>query len=73
VDERQDGQITLEKSYDRVQHQNRLADAGFYGVDIANSIRPAVETDRSGVFRTQVTKVQPRLFIRETAQPEKSL
>jgi len=40
---------------------------------IANSIRPAVQTDRTGVFRTQVTKIKSRLFIRETAQPEKSL
>jgi hypothetical protein len=40
---------------------------------IANSICPAVQNDRSGVFRIQVTKIQPRLFIRETAQPQKPL
>jgi hypothetical protein len=73
VDERPAGQITLEKSYDRVQDQNRIADAGVYGVDIANSIRPAVQADQSGVFRTQVTKNQITSVIRETAQPEKPL
>jgi hypothetical protein len=40
---------------------------------IANSIRPAVQTDQTGVFRTQVTKLNPRLFIREAAQLEKPL
>jgi hypothetical protein len=40
---------------------------------IANSIRPAVQTDQTGVFRTQVTKNKSRLFIRETGQPEKPL
>jgi len=40
---------------------------------LANSIRPAVQTDETGIFRTQVTKINPRLFIRETAQPEKPL
>jgi hypothetical protein len=65
--------MMLEKSYGRIQDQNRIADAGFMGVDIANSIRPAAQTDRRGVFREQVTKIQPRLFIRETAHPEKSL
>jgi hypothetical protein len=46
------------------------ADAGIMG--IANSIRPAVQFDQTGVFRTQVTKIKSRLFIRETAQPETS-
>src|SRR6266436_10314320 len=38
-----------------------------------NSIRPAVQTDQTGVFRTQVTQNKSRLFIRETAQPEKTI
>jgi hypothetical protein len=41
--------------------------------DIANSIRPAVQTDQTGVFRAQVITINPRLFIRETVQPEKPL
>ena len=40
---------------------------------IANSIRPAVQTDQTGVFRPQVAKINSRLFIRGTAQPEKPL
>ena len=28
------------------------------------------KTDQTGVFRTRVTKIKSRLFIRETAQPE---
>ena len=38
---------------------------------IANTIRPAVQTDQTGVLRTQVTKSKSRLFIARTAQPEK--
>jgi hypothetical protein len=43
---------------------------GFMG-GIADSIRPAVQTDRTGVLRTEVTKSKSRLFIARTAQPEK--
>jgi hypothetical protein len=43
---------------------------GFMG-GIANTIRPAVQTDQTGVLRTQVTKSKSRLFIARTAQPEK--
>jgi hypothetical protein len=63
--------MTLKK-YDRFEDEDRLTDAGFME-GIANSIRPAVQTDQTGVFRAQVTTINPRLFIRETAQPEKPL
>src|SRR5262249_41176781 len=44
--------------YDQIQDQDRLAGGRGYGVEIANSIRPAVQTDQTGVFRSQVTKSQ---------------
>jgi hypothetical protein len=60
------------KKYDHFEDQDRIAGAGFME-GIANSIRPAVQTDQTGIFRAQVITLNPRLFIRETAQPEKPL
>jgi hypothetical protein len=62
----------LEKKYDRFEDQDRISSRRDYG-SIANSIRPAVQTDQTGVFRPQVIKNKSRLFIRETAQQEKPL
>jgi hypothetical protein len=57
------------KKYDRFEDEDRLADAGFMEVSRTASVLQ-FQTDRTGVFRTQVTKLNLRLFIRETAQPE---
>jgi hypothetical protein len=61
-----------QKNYDHFEDSDRLSWRKGYG-GIANNIRPAVQTDQTGVFRTLVTKIKSHLFIRETAQPEKPL
>ena len=57
------------KISDRFKDQDRLADAGLWRYREQSSVLQ-FKTDQTGVFRNQVTKINLRLFIRETAQPE---